>query len=56
MREGLRLLKEYDEIRLKWREQIERGWLESQRGELVDGPTAMAEIRVRVKTKSEERA
>ncbi len=37
VREGLRLLKEHDEIRLKWREQIERGWLQAQRGELVDG-------------------
>ena len=26
VREGLRLLKEQDEIRLRWREQIERGW------------------------------
>lgn len=37
VREGLRLLKEHDEIRLKWREQIERGWLQAQRGEFVDG-------------------
>ena len=27
IREGLRLLKEHDEVRVKWREQIERGWL-----------------------------
>lgn len=26
VREGLRLLKEQDEVRLRWREQIERGW------------------------------
>jgi antitoxin ParD1/3/4 len=26
VREALRLLKEHDEIRVKWREQIERGW------------------------------
>ena len=56
MREGLGLLKEHDEIRAKWREQIERGWLESQRGEVVDGPTAMAKIRARVKTKARKRA
>ena len=56
VREGLRLLKEHDEIRVKWREQIERGWLESQRGEVVDGPTAMAEISARVKTKVRKRA
>ena len=37
VREGLRLLKEHDEIRLKWREQIERGWLQAQHGDLVDG-------------------
>jgi antitoxin ParD1/3/4 len=56
VREGLRLLKEHDEIRVKWREQIERGWLQTERGELVDGPTAMAAIRERVKTKARKRA
>ena len=56
VREGLRLLKEHDEIRVKWREQIERGWLHAERGELVDGPTAMAAIRERVKTKARKRA
>jgi putative addiction module CopG family antidote len=30
VREGLRLLQERDENRLKWREQIERGWLEAR--------------------------
>ncbi len=56
VREGLRLLKEHDEIRVKRREQIERGWLQAARGELVDGPTAMAAIRERVKTRARERA
>ena len=56
VREGLRLLKEHDEIRVKWREQIERGWLQAQRGEVVDGAQAMAEIRERVKTKARKRA
>jgi hypothetical protein len=56
VREGLRLLKEHDEIRVKWREQIERGWLQAERGELVDGPTAMAASRERVKTKARKRA
>ena len=56
IREGLRLLKEHDEIRVKWREQIERGWLQAQRGEVVDGPKAMAEIRRRIKTKARKRA
>ena len=32
----LAALKEHDEIRLKWREQIERGWLEPQAGQVVD--------------------
>ena len=50
---GLRLLEEHDEIRVQWREQIERGWLQAQRGETVDGPTAMAWIKERIKTKPE---
>jgi len=56
VREGLRLLKEHDDIRVKWREQIERGWLQAQRGETVDGPKTMADIRERVKTKARKRA
>jgi antitoxin ParD1/3/4 len=56
IREGLRLLKEHDDIRVKWREQIERGWLQAQRGEVVDGPKAMAEIRRRIKSKARKRA
>ncbi len=49
IREGLRLLKEHDEVRLKWREQIERGWLEAQAGKSVDGPKTMAAIKARLK-------
>ena len=56
VREGLRLLKEHDEIRMKWREQIERGWLQAQAGQVVDGPTAMAEARDRVKKLAKKRA
>lgn len=56
IREGLRLLKEHDEIRLKWREQIERGWLEAQRGELVDGDAAFARIDQRIKKAGRKRA
>ena len=56
MRESLRLLKEHDEIRLKWREQIERGWLEAQAGHVVDGPKAMADARTRLKNMSKRRA
>ncbi|MBF8299709.1 MAG: putative addiction module antidote protein, family [Acidobacteria bacterium] len=56
VREGLRLLKEHDEIRVKWREQIDRGWLQAQSGETVDGPKTMADIRERIKTKARKRA
>jgi len=51
VREGLRLLKEQDEIRLRWREQIERGWQEAQAGRVVDGPAAMARIKQRDRSK-----
>jgi antitoxin ParD1/3/4 len=51
VREGLRLLKEHDEIRLKWREQIERGWLQAQRGELVDGNEVFDRIDKRLKAR-----
>jgi antitoxin ParD1/3/4 len=56
VRESLRLLKEHDEIRLKWREQIERGWLDSQAGRVVNGPQAMADARTRLKSTSKKRA
>jgi antitoxin ParD1/3/4 len=56
IREGLRLLKESDEVRLKWRDQIERGWLQAQTGRLVDGPKAMSEITARLKVRSKRRA
>ena len=50
VREGLRLLKESDEIRQRMREQIEPGWLDYQADRLVDGPKAMAEARARLRT------
>ena len=56
IREGLRLLKEHDEVSLRWREQIERGWLQALAGQHVDGPKAMAEIRARVKARAKKRA
>lgn len=56
VREGLRLLKEQDEVRVRWREQIERGWLDAQAGRMVDGPPAMARIRQRLSTRSKKRA
>jgi len=56
VREGLRLLKEHDEIRLKWREQIERGWAQAQAGQVVDGPHAMSEARNRLRARTKKRA
>jgi antitoxin ParD1/3/4 len=49
VREGLRLLKEQDEVRLRWREQIERGWQEAQAGRLVEGNEAFRRIDARIK-------
>ena len=56
IREGLRLLKEHDEVRLKWREQIERGWIQAQAGQVVDGHKAMRDARTRLKTIAKKRA
>ena len=55
VREGLRLLKEQDEIRRKWRESIEHGWQQSQRSEVVDGEKAIASARERTRTKAKKR-
>lgn len=56
VREGLRLLKEHDDVRLKWREQIERGWLQAQAGDVADGPKAMAAIKHRLANRAKKRA
>lgn len=56
IREGLRLLKEQDGIRLMWREQIERGWLQAQAGQLIAGPKAMSEIKGHLKSRAKRRA
>jgi putative addiction module CopG family antidote len=56
VREGLRLLKEHDEVRLRWREQIERGWLDVQAGHVVDGPAVLARIKQRLTDRSKKRA
>jgi antitoxin ParD1/3/4 len=56
VREGLRLLKESDELRGKLREQIERGWLDSQAGRVVDGPQAIAGIKEGLKGRAKKRA
>jgi antitoxin ParD1/3/4 len=56
VREGLRLLKENDEVRRTWREQIERGWAQAQAAQVVDGPKAMEEIKTRLKARTKKRA
>lgn len=56
IREGLRLLKEQDDVRRMWREQIERGWMQAQAGKVVDGPKAMANIKAQLKTRTKKRA
>ena len=55
VRESLRLLKEHDEIRVKWREQIELGWLQAQRGELVDGNDAFRRVDERIRKAARKR-
>jgi antitoxin ParD1/3/4 len=56
IREGLRLLKEHDEIRLKWREQIDRGWLQAQAGKVVDGAEVFRKVDKRIKARGRKRA
>jgi antitoxin ParD1/3/4 len=56
IREGLRLLKEHDEIRMKWREQIERGWLQAQAGQVVDGEEVFRKANERIKRRRRKRA
>ncbi len=56
IRESLRLLKEHDEIRLKWREQIERGWLQAQAGKIVDGDDVFRKVDERIKQRGRKRA
>jgi antitoxin ParD1/3/4 len=56
VREALRLLKEHDEIRVKWREQIERGWLQAQTGQVVDGEGVFRKADKRIKQRGRKRA
>lgn len=56
IRERLRLLKEHDDVRRAWREQMERGWKQAQAGQLMDGPRAIAEIKSRLKARTKKRA
>ena len=54
VREGLRLLEERDEQQANLAElqrDVEAGWQQSERGEVVDGPTVFAEIRQLSKTR-----
>ena len=55
VREGLRLLKEHDEIRMKWREQIERGWLQAQAGQVVDGDEVFRKADARLRQRASKR-
>jgi antitoxin ParD1/3/4 len=55
IREGLRLLKEHDEVRVKWREQIERGWLQAQTGQVVDGEEVFRKADGRIKQRGRKR-
>ena len=55
IREGLRLLKEHDEIRLKWREQIERGWLQAQAGKVIDGDAVFRTVDARITQRRRKR-
>ena len=56
IREGLRLLKEHDEIRMKWREQIERGWLQAQAGQVSEGEEVFRKADQRIKQRGRKRA
>ena len=56
IREGLRLLRENDELRRSWREQIERGWGEAQVGQFTDGPTVVSGLKARLKAGTTKRS
>jgi antitoxin ParD1/3/4 len=56
IRESLRLLREHDEIRVKWREQIERGWLQAQGGQTVDGEEVFRKVDERIRQRGRKRA
>lgn len=56
IRAALRLLKDQDELPLRWRQQIEQGAREVLAGQVTDGPKAVAAARQRVKTVPKKRA
>jgi hypothetical protein len=49
-------LKEHDDIRLKWRKQIERGWHQAQAGQLADGEEVFRRANERIKRRGRKRA
>jgi antitoxin ParD1/3/4 len=53
IRAGLRLLKEQEDLPLRWREQIERGVLQAEAGRLVDGSKS---DRIRLKNLAKKRS
>ncbi len=55
VREGLRLLKEHDEVRRRWTEQIERGWQQAQAGQVVDGDEAFRKAGARLAQRKKSR-
>ena len=55
IREGLRLLKEHDEIRRKWTDQIERGWVQAQSGAVVPGDDVFRKVDERLKQRGRKR-
>lgn len=55
VRESLRLLKEHEDFKARARELIERGWLEAQGGHVVNGPSAIADVRARLKKGAKKR-
>jgi antitoxin ParD1/3/4 len=48
VRASLRLLKEEEDLKAKWREEIEIGWQQARAGQVVDGPAAMRKIQARL--------
>ena len=54
IRASLRLLKEEEDLKAKWREEIEIGWQQARAGLVVDGPTAMRRIGARLEKMRKE--
>ena len=55
IREGLRLLKEHDEVRARWREEIEQGWLQAQAGQVIDGEEVFRRADALIKARARRR-